>query len=96
MRLGSGLQALQARRRYVTQRDLKKHGWTDVCLARTELSPARAAVKAHNGECRGRIAAEMDRDDGLAAGDRLRRHVEREGEFRKKWNLYQDLCSTSA
>ena len=52
---------------------------TDGCPACTELSVgARAPVKAHNDECRERLAAEMLRDDDLAAGDRLRRHNEKE------------------
>ena len=34
-------------------------------------------MKAHDDECRGRVASEMERDDDLAAGGRLKRHRER-------------------
>ena len=60
-------------------------GWMDGCPACSEFSPgARAAVKAHHDECRGRTTSEMEWDDDLAAGDRLGRHLVTE--FRQAGN----------
>ena len=69
----------EVRKRYVTQRGLKTYGWTDGCPACTEHSVgARSAVKARSDECRGRMVSEMERDDDLAAGHRVRRSGESE------------------
>ena len=52
------------RRRYVTKRDLKKHGYTDECQACTQLASGMHTAKVlHDERCRDRIGELSAEDD---------------------------------
>ena len=60
------------RRRYVTKRDLVKHGYTDECQASTQLASGMHIAKVpHDDRCRDRIGELMAQDDDQRQVERV-------------------------
>ena len=69
------------RRRYVTKRDLAKYGYTDECLACTQLSSGMHNAKVlHDERCRDRIG-ELTEDDDQRQVERVSGNVRSEVEI---------------
>ena len=61
------------RRRYVTNRDLVKYGYTDECQACTQLASGMHNAKApHDDRCRDRIGELMASDDEQRQVERVK------------------------